>query len=188
MHDNLTQLHDLLGACERILRTPIPVAYTRHTTRCLIIWLTVMPYALWGNLGWATLVVAPLISFLLAGINEIGIDVEEPFSLLPLEAISDRAKTDCQEIVSMQVRPVTRLHSQLGHFRPRCSCGRPLAASPADVKLYCILQTFRLGVIDVLTLLLAVERYTCMLTRPGSLCLRPRGSMVLCCCAMNRGP
>eukprot|EP00892_Ulva_mutabilis_P012503 jgi/Ulvmu1/9625/UM054_0055.1 len=109
MHENLTKLHDLLGACERIMRTPIPVAYTRHTTRCLILWLTVMPYALWGNLGWATIVAAPLISFLLSGINEIGIDVEEPFSLLPLEAIADRAQDDCHEIISMQLLLADRL-------------------------------------------------------------------------------
>lgn len=111
MHDNLTKLHDLLGASERILRTPIPVAYTRHTTRCLILWLAVMPYALWGNLGWGTVIAGPLISFLLSGINEIGIDVEEPFSILPLEAISDRAKMDCQEIVNTQVCLLT-------HARP----------------------------------------------------------------------
>lgn len=118
MHENLTKLHDLLGGCERILRTPIPVAYTRHTTRCLILWLTVMPYALWGDLGWGTVIAAPLISFLLAGINEIGIDVEEPFSLLPLEAIADRAKMDCHEIISMQVYPAVFDRPLMGTSMP----------------------------------------------------------------------
>lgn len=107
IHSNLTELHDLLGACERILRTPIPVAYTRHTTRFLIIWLTVLPFALYSKFGIATLAVAPLIALLLAGINEIGIDVEEPFSLLPLESIADRAAMDCNELISTQVRFLT---------------------------------------------------------------------------------
>ena len=31
--NNLTTFHDILGGCERILRAPIPVSYTRHTAR-----------------------------------------------------------------------------------------------------------------------------------------------------------
>ncbi len=34
---------DALGTCERILRTPIPLGYTRHTSRFLMIW--------WGAAG-----------------------------------------------------------------------------------------------------------------------------------------
>lgn len=29
MDENITQFEDMLGTCERILRTPIPLAYTR---------------------------------------------------------------------------------------------------------------------------------------------------------------
>jgi predicted membrane chloride channel (bestrophin family) len=103
MHKNLTTLHDVLGGCERILRTPIPVAYTRHTSRFVILWMTFLPYAIWEKFGWATLAVALFIGVLLLGINEIGIDVEEPFSLLPLEAITDRAFQDCKQSINMQV-------------------------------------------------------------------------------------
>lgn len=31
-------VQDALGTCERILRTPIPLGYTRHTSRFLMIW------------------------------------------------------------------------------------------------------------------------------------------------------
>lgn len=31
MDDNITTLQDVLGACQRILQTPIPLSYTRHT-------------------------------------------------------------------------------------------------------------------------------------------------------------
>lgn len=34
MDDNMTTLQDVLGACQRILQTPIPLSYTRHT-RCV---------------------------------------------------------------------------------------------------------------------------------------------------------
>jgi predicted membrane chloride channel (bestrophin family) len=35
MDDNLTFFEDAMGSCERILRTPIPLSYTRHTSRFL---------------------------------------------------------------------------------------------------------------------------------------------------------
>ena len=103
MHQAITAMNDVLGGCERIFRTPIPIAYTRHTTRFLIVWLTVLPYALWAKFFWTTLFVAPIIGVLLLGINEIGIDVEEPFSLLPLEAFVERCCRDCKQLVEMQV-------------------------------------------------------------------------------------
>ena len=104
MHQAISAMNDVLGGCERIFRTPIPIAYTRHTTRFLIVWLTVLPYALWAKFFWTTLFAAPIIGVLLLGINEIGIDVEEPFSLLPLEAFVERCCRDCKQLVEMQVR------------------------------------------------------------------------------------
>lgn len=41
MDQNLTQMEDVLGGCERLLRTPIPLSYTRHTTRFLVCWLKI---------------------------------------------------------------------------------------------------------------------------------------------------
>lgn len=36
MDQNLTAMEDVVGGCERLLRTSIPLAYTRHTTRFLV--------------------------------------------------------------------------------------------------------------------------------------------------------
>ena len=36
MDNNLTAYEDAVGGCERILRTPLPLTYTRHTTRFLV--------------------------------------------------------------------------------------------------------------------------------------------------------
>lgn len=38
MDENLTVFADVTGGCERILRTPIPLSYTRHTSRFMMIW------------------------------------------------------------------------------------------------------------------------------------------------------
>ena len=102
MNSNLSVFQDSLCGCERILRTPIPVAYTRHTVRCVMLWLTFFPYIVWTKLGWFVIPVAVLTAVCLLGINAIGTDIEEPFSILPLESISERARIDVLEIIDSQ--------------------------------------------------------------------------------------
>ena len=94
-------LVDLTGANERIFN-PIPLVYTRLTARFLTVFLTLLPLALWGVLGdswnhWATIPATLSISFFLFGIEEVGIQIEEPFSILPLEAFCNGAITATME-------------------------------------------------------------------------------------------
>eukprot|EP00884_Botryococcus_braunii_P014320 jgi/Botrbrau1/2288/Bobra.101_2s0111.1 len=98
MDENLTFFADSVGACERILKTPIPLSYTRHTSRFLIMWLTFLPFALYSTCGWATILATSVIAFLLLGIEEIGVQIEEPFSILPLEAICTTSQTNLREM------------------------------------------------------------------------------------------
>ena len=98
MDDNLTSFEDCLGGCERILKTPVPLSYTRHTSRFLMIWLTLLPFSLYGACGLSTIPLVAVISFLLLGIEEIGVSIEEPFSILALEAISDSALNNAREL------------------------------------------------------------------------------------------
>ncbi len=85
--ENLTAFEDYVGACERILRTPIPVSYTRHTSRFLVLWLFFLPFTMWSPCGWATIPSAVILAFVLLGIEEIGVQIEEPFVILPLEVL-----------------------------------------------------------------------------------------------------
>ncbi|GLI63083.1 hypothetical protein VaNZ11_005985 [Volvox africanus] len=99
MQENVTFFYDALGGCERLLRTPIPVSYTRHTARFLTIWLSLLPLGLWERYHWSMLPVIALIGFLLLGIDEIGISIEEPFGILPLDVICNRAQTDVVSLI-----------------------------------------------------------------------------------------
>lgn len=94
MSQNLTFFHDVLGGCERLLRAPIPVSYTRHTARFLFAWLTTLPFALYGTVGFWTIPVVAGISAVLCGIEEIGVQCEEPFGILPLDVICNRIQAD----------------------------------------------------------------------------------------------
>eukprot|EP00246_Nothoceros_aenigmaticus_P016087 TRINITY_DN7057_c0_g2_i1.p1 TRINITY_DN7057_c0_g2~~TRINITY_DN7057_c0_g2_i1.p1 ORF type:complete len:358 (+),score=27.70 TRINITY_DN7057_c0_g2_i1:169-1242(+) len=51
MDRNLTQLHDNIGGCERLFRTPIPVSYTRLISRFLVLWHIALPLCLWQSCG-----------------------------------------------------------------------------------------------------------------------------------------
>jgi putative membrane protein len=88
MDKNLTQFHDNVGACERIFKTPIPVAYTRLTSRVLMLWHIVLPFALWEDCKWLTIPVTFLSSAALFYIEEVGVLIEEPFWILALSSIS----------------------------------------------------------------------------------------------------
>ena len=92
----ISTLVDLTGANERIFKSPIPLVYTRLTARFLTVLLVLLPLALWGQLGeswnhWAVIPAEFIISFFLFGIEEVGIQIEEPFSVLPLEAFCNGA-------------------------------------------------------------------------------------------------
>merc|ERR1719428_966646 len=94
MDDMVCKLVDYLGACERIFRSPIPLVYTRHTARFLTSFMVLLPLALWGPMegSWnhlATIPATALLGFFLFGIEELGVQIEEPFGILPLESLCD---------------------------------------------------------------------------------------------------
>lgn len=88
---NVQQLIDYIGACERIHATPIPFAYAVHLRRALLVYCWTLPFALVGRWGWATIPATLLISYILFGIEEIGVEIEDPFGTdendLPLDDI-----------------------------------------------------------------------------------------------------
>jgi putative membrane protein len=91
LDQNVQLLIDYIGGCERIHKTPLPYAYIVHLRRALIIYLWTLPFAFWGDLRWWALPGVLAISFTFLGIEEIGVEIEDPFegepNDLPLEAI-----------------------------------------------------------------------------------------------------
>lgn len=89
VEQNVQTLIDCIGACERIKRTPLPFAYVVHLRRALSIYCGTLPMALVPYFGWATVPVTFLVAYILLGIEEIGVEIEEPFGTddndLPLD-------------------------------------------------------------------------------------------------------
>jgi putative membrane protein len=90
MEDRISELEMVLGVCKRLLGSPIPPTYTRHTSRALCLYLGLLPFALVGAKVplLAILVNVALLSYIFVGIDEIGVEIEHPFPLLPMHHLS----------------------------------------------------------------------------------------------------
>lgn len=90
----ITGLCDALGASERIFTSPVPTFYTRFTARFLAFWLLALPMGLYEPLAnsWNHMAVVPVTIVLggfLLGIEELATQMEEPFSILPMEKMCE---------------------------------------------------------------------------------------------------
>eukprot|EP00435_Cladocopium_sp_Y103_P037520 s305_g9.t4 len=97
---SIMKLHNVLGACEKILRTPIYTPYTRFTSRFLFVWCNALPFAMFPLLGpCLTLPMTLVISFFMLGIEDIGSRVEQPFDVLPLWQYCEDIEFSCQQLL-----------------------------------------------------------------------------------------
>ncbi|MFP4009959.1 MAG: bestrophin family protein [Spirulinaceae cyanobacterium] len=101
----LDGLVNCLGACERILKTPIPLAYSIHLKQLLLIYCLMLPFQMVSEFTWLTGFIVGLVSFTLFGIEEIGIEIENPFGYdandLPLDAICQTMQTNIEDLISL---------------------------------------------------------------------------------------
>ena len=75
------RLVDAVGDVCRIMRTPLPLSYSRHTSRFLSIWSFTLPFVLVDAIGWmATVPTYTIICWMLFGIEDVGLQIEQPFS------------------------------------------------------------------------------------------------------------
>ena len=110
LDQNVQLLIDYLGACERIHNTPMPFAYMVHLRRALILYSFTLPLALVDRFGWWTVPAVPLVAYVMYGIEEIGVETEDPFGTdendLPLEEICQSIAANLCEI--LDTLPPTR--------------------------------------------------------------------------------
>jgi ion channel-forming bestrophin family protein len=105
MQDLLNYLVDNLGGCERILRTPMPLAYAIHLKQLLLLYCLLLPFQIVQALGFWTGLITALVSFSLFGIEAIGLEIENPFGYdnndLPLDTICKTMKRNIDDLMSL---------------------------------------------------------------------------------------
>lgn len=90
MDEQCQRLCGAFGASERVLRTPLPTGFTRHMSRLMAIWSSLLPFAMYPAMGpYGTMPAAVLTAYAVLAIEDIGVQLEEPFDVLPLRQYSD---------------------------------------------------------------------------------------------------
>lgn len=103
LHKLVDDLVDILGGCERILKTPAPIAYSLFLKQLLIIYCLILPIELVVHFHFWTIFIMAAFSFILFGIEEIGSELENPFGRdpndLPLDLICHTISGNIEELI-----------------------------------------------------------------------------------------
>lgn len=99
----LKEFADILGACERIKSTPIPYSYSMYIKQFIFIYLITLPLAFITVLGYITIPVVILITFVLLSVELIAEEIEDPFGRdvndLPTDELSEKIQVAVKEIL-----------------------------------------------------------------------------------------
>ncbi len=94
---------NILGGCERILKTPVPLVYTIILKTLLSLYFLLLPLEIVNGLTWWTGPTVAFISFILLGIDEVGSEIEEPFGHdpndLPLDFICNTMLHNVEDLI-----------------------------------------------------------------------------------------
>jgi ion channel-forming bestrophin family protein len=97
-------LTDNQGGCERIRRTPLPFEYAALIKQILLIYLATLPFVLVPVMGFMAPLVLMGVSLGMLGIEEAGVEIEDPFGLdlnhLPLDQICATIGRDVTDLTA----------------------------------------------------------------------------------------
>jgi putative membrane protein len=98
--ENLTQLSNIQGACERIKNTPLPRQFA-YLPRILVnVFCYLVPLGLVADLGLMTPIASVLISFTFIAADLVGSDIENPFE----NTIHDTPMTSLTRTIELNLR------------------------------------------------------------------------------------
>lgn len=106
----VNQLSHTVGRCERLIQTPVPLSYSRHTCRLVSVWMMTLPWALVDKLGWLVVPMTTLVTWALFGILEIGHVIEDPFRRsLEITPICEVIYADIDEVLPLKTETPTEI-------------------------------------------------------------------------------
>jgi putative membrane protein len=103
LNNEIQSFTDICGACERIKNTPIPYSYSTFIKKFIFLFVLTLPYAYVFTLGYYVIPVVTFIFYVLASIELISEEIEEPFGYddndLPTSKIAENIKRHIEEIL-----------------------------------------------------------------------------------------
>ena len=101
---DMKECNKVFAALDRIKNTTMPFAYVNHLKIFMIIYFITLPIALAPSIGWGCILATFFVSYAMIGIEEIGVEIEEPFGNdhndLPINDFFHTLKRDVSEILS----------------------------------------------------------------------------------------
>jgi len=105
----LNLLSSVAATCERIFTSPIPPTMSRHGLRSMTLLMMALPVALSFsvppivNIGWTA-----AIGFIYLGIDELGVQVEQPFRVIPMWQLCQLVQEDILEfsLHPLELQPI----------------------------------------------------------------------------------
>ena len=99
----LKEFSEILGACERIKNTPIPYSYSMYIKKFIFIYIITLPFGFVTTMGYFTIAIVVLISFVILSVELIAEEIEDPFGRdindLPTDELSAKIKDNVREIL-----------------------------------------------------------------------------------------
>lgn len=112
----LTTFNDVLVGTDRILNTPLPIAYSIAISQITWVYILLLPFQLYKLLGYITIPASVFAAYIILGIALIGREIENPFgddvNDLPLDAFCEQIRKDVDIIMS---RPAPSVEEVVMH-------------------------------------------------------------------------
>lgn len=100
----MVALNDVLVGTERVLNTPLPIAYAIAISQITWVYVFLLPFQLFSVLNWVTIPAAMAAAYIILGILFIGREIENPFGHdvndLPMEAFCAQIAAELDVIAS----------------------------------------------------------------------------------------
>jgi putative membrane protein len=93
---------DIIGACERIKKTPIPYSYSAFIKKFIFIYVMSLPFGVVRDFGYSTIFVVLFIFYVLASLELLAEEIEDPFGPdandLPTDSLSQTIRNNLKEL------------------------------------------------------------------------------------------
>ncbi len=103
LNDELRNFNEVVGACERIKNTPIPYSYSAFLKKFIFVYVITLPIGYVFLLGYYLIPVIAFVFYVLASLELIAEEIEDPFGNdandLPLDRISENIEKNVTDIL-----------------------------------------------------------------------------------------
>lgn len=103
LNGELSSFTDICGACERIKNTPIPFSYSAFLKKFIFFYVMTLPWGYVFSLGYWTVPVVVFIFYVLASLELVAEEIEDPFGTdvndLPMDKMCDGIRKHVGELI-----------------------------------------------------------------------------------------